>query len=476
MSGCPSVPDLSPRPDPGERLIRLVHLSDPQLVDEESPARSLRTESLIAPSWRPQEAWGVHTLDATLRRVNALHAAGPPVDFAVITGDMCDLAQVNELQWFIDTMDGREVTPDSGAPDGLDRDVPEAINPKLPYATEGLTHEIPWYTCFGNHDGLATGNFLIDRTAPDPEDWIAPLIPAVARQIGFHGIAPDWNFMWPVADQSPAVLTGQGPLLIADTLRLDLDALEAGPIAPDPARRFLSRRDFIGAHLDSTSPPRGHGFTDGSLAREETWYSVRPVPEVPVRLIVFDSVADGEGYGLPLYYGSLDREHFEEFILPELEKARAAGEWVILASHHPSADFAVPFPAGTVRAREFRRRVAEFPNVVMHLAGHTHRNQAAIIDGPYPYLEIETGAIIDYPQEGRILDFYEEDGVIRVESRMFSHAEAPTAHSAESYRRAAIDFGVRDAKSRAVEGKALNDPSGQMTDRDFSVRLERRWK
>ena len=116
LSGCPTAPDLTPRPNAGERLIRLVHLSDPQLVDEESPARSLRTESLIAPSWRPQEAWGVHTLDATLRRVNALHTAGPPVDFAVITGDMCDLAQVNELQWFIDTMDGREVTPDSGAP------------------------------------------------------------------------------------------------------------------------------------------------------------------------------------------------------------------------------------------------------------------------------------------------------------------------------------------------------------------------
>lgn len=484
LAGCPrpAGPELVPRPDATDtHLLRLIHISDPQIVDEESPARAVRTESLIAPSWRPQEALGIHTLDATLQRINALHEAGRPldrpVDFVLMTGDLCDLAQENELQWFMDTMDGNDVTADSGALDGDLRDVPDALNPKLPYAAEGLDSEIPWYTCYGNHDGLATGNFPIDRVADDPDEWFAALFPFVANTLGFHDIDPAWNVMLPTADQSPARITGTGPPLLAQGTILDLDALEAGPIEADPGRRFLSRRSFIEAHLDSTSAPRGHGFTEGSLAREEVWYSVRPVPEVPLRLIVFSSVASEGPEKLPLYYGVLTRAHFDDFLIPELEAAAAAGEWVIVASHHPSDDFNVPYPGPKVSTAEFRRTLARYPGVILHLTGHTHQNRARIIPGDFPYIEIQTGSIIDYPQEGRILDcFVADDGAtIRIESRMFSHAEAPTTFSAESYRLAEIDFGVRDAKALAkakgVEG--LRDPRGTSLDRDFALNLAR---
>ena len=448
----------------------------PQIVDEESPARSVRTDDLIAVSWRPQEAYSIHTLDATLQRINAIHESGKakdrPVAFVLMTGDVIDLAQFNELQWFLDTMDGKTVTPDSGALDGPARSDNDALNPKLPYDATGLDPEIPWYTCYGNHDGLATGNFPIDRDLPNPEDWFAPLLPIVADTIGYHRLDPAWDFMLPTADLSPAVVLGSGPPLRPGTRQIDLDALAAGPIEPDPARRFLSKRDFIARHLASTGTPLGHGFTQRSLARGETWYSTRPVPNVPVRLIVFDTVASGPHYGLPLFYGALLREHLEEFILPELEMTEAASEWVILASHHPSADFSLPFPAETVGTEEFRAAVSRFPNVVAHLAGHTHRNRARIVAGTYPYLEIETGAIIDYPQEGRVLDlFIEPDGAsIRVESTMFSHAEAPTTFSAESYRRALIDAGLRK-RSGTEEAE---DPAGTAGDRDASWRLQRK--
>jgi 3',5'-cyclic AMP phosphodiesterase CpdA len=485
LSGCPSlpVPNLSPQPDARDtHLIRLVHITDPQVIDEESPARSVRTESLIAPSWRPHEALAIHTLDATLQRINTLHNAGRangrPVDFVVMTGDLCDLAQENELQWFMDTMDGQEVTADSGALDGTEREAPESLNPKLPYHAAGLNREIPWYTCYGNHDGLATGTFPIDRSTALPELWSAPLLPIVADAIGFHEIDPAWNFMLPAADFSPAIITGAAGAPLRDNgTVLDLDALESGPIEPDPARRFLSRRTFIEAHLESTTLPRGHGFTERSLAREEVWYSVRPLPEVPVRLIVFNSVATGPHYGLPLYYGVLTRRHFEDFLVPALEAAEAAGEWVILASHHPSVDFDLPYFQDRVSTGEFRETLSRYPGVVVHLAGHTHRNNASIIPGEHPYIEIETGAIIDYPQEGRMLDlFVAEDGAsIRIESRMFSHADAPTTFSAESYRLAEIDFGVRDAKARAKSNGAsgLGDPRGAALDRDFDLRLAR---
>lgn len=490
LAGCPALetPDLSPQPDAtGTHLVRLAHISDIHILDEESPARSVRTDDLINVSWRPQESYSVQTLDATLQRINAIHAEGRtadrPVDFVLATGDLTDLAQHNELAWFLATMDGKMVTPDSGVLDGADRPLPDAINPKLPYNAVGLDPAIPWYTCYGNHDGLATGNFPINRDLPNPQDWFAPLFPIVADVIGFHALDPLWNSMLPTADLSPAALSGRGPILLPDSQQIDLAALEAGPIEPDPARRFLSSRDFIQQHLASSTPPRGHGLTRRSLARNETWYTARPVPNVPLRLIVFDTVAAGPYYGLPLYYGALSREHLENFIIPALGAATAAGEWIILASHHPSEDFSLPFPADTVSTAEFRALLSSYPGVVLHLAGHTHRNHASVIPGAYPYLEIETGAIIDYPQEGRILDLFLEDGgdTIRVESRMFSHADAPTAFSAESYRRARIDALTRKIEP-ATKGEAAHphegmgvtgDPRGTNADRDFSFRLAR---
>lgn len=477
LAGCPPLetPDLSPRPAPGEQhLLRLAHITDPQIVDEESPARSVRTEDVISVSWRPQEAWAVHTLDATLQRINAINAAGPPVDFVLMTGDLIDLAQYNELQWFVDTMDGKVVTVDSGALDGLDRHPDPAINPKLPYSAAGLDPSIPWYTCYGNHDGLAVGNFPIDRTAPRPAEWFAPLLPIAAEAMGFHLIDPAWDFMLPTADVSPAVILGGGPPLAPGSQQVDLSALEAGPIPPDPARRFLSPRDFVALHLASSGRPAGHGFTRRALTRGETWYSARPIPGAPLRLIVFDTVASGPHYGLPLFYGALLREHFETFVVPELEAAHRAGDWVILASHHPSVEFSLPFPGQTVSTEEFRAALAKYPGVLMHLVGHTHRNHASIIPGANPYLEIETGAIIDYPQEGRILDvFIAADGEsARVESRMFSHAENPTTQSAESYRRARIDWGLRKLEPAAT-GRTRPDAPGSPGDRAFTVTLRR---
>lgn len=485
LPGCPvpvlETPDLTPRPEAGDtHLLRLVHISDPQIVDEESPARSVRTDDLISVSWRPQETFAVHTLDATLQRINTIHtegeADGRPVDFVLITGDLTDLAQQNELQWFLDTMDGKTVTPDSGDADGTLLPVPDELNPKLPYAAMGLSPAIPWYTCFGNHDGLATGNFTINRDAPRPEDWFAPLLAPVAAIIGLRSQDPPVDFMLPTSDQSPAVIRGDGVPLRPDSQQLDLEALVAGPITPDPARRFLSKRDFIAMHLGSTTPPVGHGFTRRSLAREQTFYSVRPVPDVPLRLIVFDTVAAVPNVGLPLFYGALTREHFEGFIIPQLKSATERGEWIVLASHHPSVDYSIPFPSETVSTEEFRNVVSQYSGVLLHLVGHTHRNHAVVIPGTYPYLEIETDAIIDYPQEGRILDLIVErgGGTIRIESTMFSHMDAPTAFSAESYRRARLEAGILALSAPSGKSdEATGNPGGMPKDRDFVVRLPR---
>lgn len=462
LGGCPSGGPGDPLPGGGgEHLIRFVQISDTQIVDEESPARLVRFVALTRSAWRPQEAYGVQTLDATLRvindRVAAKGATEFPIDFLVATGDLADGCQHNELRWFIDTMDGKAVLPDSGAPDGAERDQEPEDNPKLMYQTEGLNPSIPWYTVFGNHDGYAVGVFNIDRSAEDSRDWVAPLLRPVALLTGLHDLRPPSNEFSPTSDRSPAVIRASEELIESDTLMLRQDLLEAGPVVPDPDRRFVSRKMFIEEHFNTTTQPVGHGFDDGNRETGCTRYSTRPKKDVPVRLLVIDTVAPYQIDGLPAHYGVMTREQFENFVKPEIEAAEDAGEWVLIASHHPSDDFDTPFPGLTVGAREFRRYLTSRTNVVAHICGHTHKNRVTQIDGPNPYYEIETGSIIDYPQEGRILDVYydEASNSIRLVSEMVSHMENPTRLSAESFRRAEMDALNREIISN--EAKALRD-------------------
>ncbi len=479
LAGCPpDVPvDLTPAGDGGTHLFRMAHITDPQIVDEESPARAVRFTDFNRSAWRPQEAFGVHTLDATLQVINRLHTEAParPVAFVAVTGDLVDSAQRNELQWFIDTMDGKVVTPDSGEADGVFRMGDPALNPKRAYDAVGLAPDIPWYTCFGNHDSLAVGTFAIDRSLPQPGDWSAPLLPVVADFLGLRAMGLGGNRLLATDDWSPAVLLGSGVPLLAASNRLDLTQLTAGPVVPDRARQFLSKADFIALHLASETEPPGHGFTATSLAEGATHYVAHPVPGVPLRLIVFDTVAHTARPGFPAHFGTLEPAHFEGFVVPQLEAAAAAGEWVILASHHPSSDFDAGLVGERVRTHTFRAALGAYPNVLMHLNGHTHRHRADRISaGPYPYLEIATASVIDYPQEGRMIDvFLEADGeTIRIESTVFGHQSAPTAFSAESFRLAQIDRANRMG-TPSGQGAAEKEGPKAWEDDHFRIRLPR---
>src|ERR1022692_867342 len=119
-------------PEPGFRLAAgrplacLVHLTDMQLTDVQSPTRfeflnryfADPRYAEIVPVQRPQEALTAHAVDATVRTLNAASgpATGAAIELAMTTGDAIDNAQWNEVQAFLGLFDGGLVVPNSGGP------------------------------------------------------------------------------------------------------------------------------------------------------------------------------------------------------------------------------------------------------------------------------------------------------------------------------------------------------------------------
>jgi len=81
-------------------------------------------------------------LEAAVQTINALHKENP-FDFGISLGDTCNSTQYNELRWYIDVLDGKNINPDSGAKDDP---VPGPSNDyQDEYQAAGLDQTIPWY-------------------------------------------------------------------------------------------------------------------------------------------------------------------------------------------------------------------------------------------------------------------------------------------------------------------------------------------
>jgi len=52
-----------------------------------------------------------------------------------------------------------------------------------------------------------------------------------------------------------------------------------------------------------------------------------------------------------------------------------------------------------------------YPNLLMHLAGHTHHHKAVVIEPMLgsPYWELETAALADFPHQLRVIEIWDLD-------------------------------------------------------------------
>jgi 3',5'-cyclic AMP phosphodiesterase CpdA len=385
----------------GRTLATLAVLTDVHVRDEESPARVPFLDRLGGPfssTFRPQETISAQVLDAAVRSVDA---ARP--DAVLVTGDLIDNAQANELALARTVLDGGVARPDSGAP-GY-QGVQEASDPdpayyrpdvdpprhrglldaaQRPFRAVGL--RAPWYPVPGNHDLLLAGELA--RTASTE---------AVA--VGDERLVqPDAGLDVP---RSENALT---PQLVDSVLSGGLPGRTVR-VAPDPERRELTPAQAV-AGLRAAS---GHG---GTGARMDYVVDVG----ADVRVIMLDTVRR--------HVGSSGVLAAAQVAWLRRALAAAGARRVVVVSHQPLTKVAGADAALALLDRD--------PHVVAALAGDSHHNRIVARHTPAGgYWLVQTSALADYPQQARMVRVRETAGGGTVlETWMLDTAPEPLADTA----------------------------------------------
>jgi 3',5'-cyclic AMP phosphodiesterase CpdA len=395
--------DLAPRARVGTTLATLAQLSDLHVRDAQSPGRVAFLDRLgprLGSAFRWHETLTAQTVAATVDAVNAAHP-----DAVLVTGDLVDTAQRNELLWALTLLHGGTVKTDSGRrgyqgvqaasiPDPLYYrpavDAPR--HPDLlaravqPIRSAGL--RAPWYPVLGNHDILVAGEIAptaATRAAATGDRLLVTPAPELLQQL--RGAQP-------TRAQIDALLRAG---LQGDAIR----------VAPDPDRTQLDAAEVVGRlRAGTTRGARGRSEEDDGARLD---YAADAGDHL--RIIVLDLVRRDAGSGGLVTAATL--------AALQRELAAAGNRYILVAVHQPLDQTAGGDAVFDVLDAD--------PRVVAVLAGHTHRNAIAPRRSRAGgYWLITTASIIDWPQQWRALRLVQTaGGGVALETWMVDHTGRP---------------------------------------------------
>ncbi len=395
------------------RLLRFFTITDIHIADKESPSSAiyLGLKDGIGAGYSAVMLNTTQVLDAAVQTINAIHKQNP-IDFGMSLGDVCNNTQYNELRWFVDVLDGKVITPSTGAHAGAD-----TIDYQKPYQAAGLDKSIKWYQALGNHDHFWMGTNPVNdylRQVYIGGD-ILKLGDIFTEPAGLNkGINSREYYMGSLDGSTPyGDIIGAGPVS---------NFTSPQKVAADPNRRSLSRKEWMSEFFTTSSNPVGHGFTKTNLDNDFACYSFQPKSALPIKVIVLDDTQKDDDISPPLSYssspgyghGSLDKERYD-WLVKELENGQADGQLMIIAAHipinvEPASSFVGWNSAAYVSEEKLIAKLHEYPNLILWAAGHRHCNIVTALKSPDParpelgFWQVETSSLRDFPQQFRTFD------------------------------------------------------------------------
>ncbi len=402
------------------RLLSFFTITDIHISDKESPAQVNYvgwsalygpSSNMLSSAYSPVILSTTHVLDAAVQTINALHEKNP-IDFGISLGDTINNTQYNELRWYIDVLDGKVITPSSGAHAGAD-----SIDYQMPYKAAGLNKAIPWYQTLGNHDQFMMGSYYeFDKTLAahigtgilnaNESTGGGPTYAGIHGTGFYMGVVDGSTLYGDIIGAGPQALFSTAPTVVADPNRRSL-----ATIGPNASSSLNWMKEFF----NTTSNPVGHGFKQANIDNDFASYSFQPKSDIPIKVIVLDDTCKGNAVGQQNYAeGCLDQPRID-WLKSELQQGQDNNLLMIIAAHIPilpqkSLTDNTIVPMSHMDAEAVLAELHTYPNLILWISGHRHMNivtpqPAPEGDGPeFGFWEVETSSLRDFPQQFRTFE------------------------------------------------------------------------
>jgi metallophosphoesterase (TIGR03768 family) len=424
------------------KFLNFFAFTDIHITDKEAPNQLMYLQQIEKFAYNntsiysPVMMYTTHVLDAAMQTASALHRQNA-FDFGISLGDTCNSTSYNELRWYIDVIDGKVITPSSGANVGA-----TSIDYQKPYQAGGLDKSIPWYQVLGNHDHFFIGSFPVDAdptlgirrsyvadTVWNGADVLVPNIAIVPPSFNMEGLKGTPTYYMGQIDGS----TQNGNVINAGITTAPAFAAGAPKVVADPNRRSLLRSEWVQEFSNTTTSPVGHGLnlvdkSNPAYANGFACYSFVPNSKVPLKIIVLDNTQSETDGSTDIHgHGYLDANRWA-WLKAELAKGQNANQLMIVAAHVPIGVSSVgswtewwapdttnnnALTPNAVNLTELVRTLQEdTPNLLMWIAGHRHLNVVKAfksLDSTKPwqgFWQVETSSLRDFPQQFRTFEIY----------------------------------------------------------------------